>query len=787
MRESDRWPGRDGDDVRRHGIAQLTSREPRMKHADGGNVRERIGGNNPPEPIDTDWEVIPSDDGGVVVRMGGPELLEDDGDDEAEGTYNEDFYQNLALDMDEGDLHEVAEELMEGIESDIQSRVVWMSDYERGIELLGTRLKQPRADATGEGVSQVDHPLLLQSCILYQSNASAEELPAAGPVKIDNGGKSTAITDLDAKQLEKDFNIYLTVHRPEYYPDTQRAIFQRGFGGMMFKKIFHCPIRRAPVSDSIAPGDFIVDNTATSLENCGRKTHRISMRQSVMKRMQFVGAYRDIELQTPVDDVTGIERKTKQVSGIKVTVDHDRDRKYTVYECHCELDLVGDRHMVKGKPSGLPRPYIVAIEKDSREILEIRRNWVEEDELFTERRRFVASGFVPMFGFYATGLLGILGNSNSALTAGWRIMCDKGMFSNFPGGMYLKNGDRQMDNNFRAAPGEFVPVDGGGADDIRKVVAPYPYTEPGLASMQFFQGIETKGEQVGGSASIPVAEGKADTPVGTMLAALEQTSKMISAVHMRSHTAQSLEFQTMLELIREKPEDFVKYFHRDGFWTVERLLSALDNWSLIPRADPNTPTHMHRLLKMMALKQLQQLQPEMYDARKVDEIILRSLGFDDPQEFFVPPAAPGEAPADPSTGIAQIVAQTEGMKVQSKERIEQGKGQLKMIELTAKQRSEQAKLEAAERLETMRIEAAQALMQEREQSATERELLKIAAQAETTEASQMHEAEMGGMQHQQGMQASEADREHQTREGAESRKQAVQLARMKPKPTGGKK
>jgi hypothetical protein len=452
-----------------------------------------------------------------------------------------------------------------------------MANYERGMSILGIELKQPKAEATGEGVSVVDHPLLLEACSLYQSNACAEELPARGPVKIDNGGQSTAITDQDADQLEKDFNKYLTVHRPEYYPDTERMIFQRGFGGMGFKKIFHCPLRRAPVSDTVNGGDFIVSNNATSLENAGRKTHRIKMRPAVMKRMQFVGAYRDVDLQTPTDDLTGIERKTRQIQGIKPQTDLQRDTEFTVYETCVELDMPGDRHTERGKPTGLMRPYIVAIERDSRQVLEIRRNWIDGDDLFTERRRFVASGFLPMFGFYATGLLGVLGNSTSALTAGWRIMCDRGMFANFPGGMYAKNGDRQLDNNFRAAPGEFVPVDISGFDDIRKVVAPYPYSEPGPASQAFFKGIEETAQRVGGAASIPVAEGKADTPVGTMLAALEQTAKMISAVHRRSHAAQSLEFQTLLERIREKPEDFVKYFQADGFWTVERLTNALDN------------------------------------------------------------------------------------------------------------------------------------------------------------------------------------------------------------------
>lgn len=776
MRPEDQWPGQYDDRPQYHGIASLTARPPR--YADGGTVLPMLPGPN--APIDIDWEEIPTGDGGVIVRMGGPELLAENDDDTDSPTYDEEFYRNLAEGMEESDLALIASELLEGIEADIVSMAVWMANYERGMAMLGTEQKPPRAEATGEGVSVVDHPLLLEACILYQSNAAAEELPASGPVKVDNGGQQTAITDEDAKQLEKDFNKYLTVFRPEYYPDSERAIFQRGFGGMSFKKLFHCPLRRAPVSDSIAPGDFIVSNTATSLESCGRKTHRIKMRPSVMKRMQFVGAYRDVDLATPSEDVTGIERKTKNLAGIKVSSDRQEDTEFTVYECCAELDLIGDRHMERGKPTGLPRPYIVTIEKDSRAVLEIRRNWVAEDELFTERRRFVASGFIPMFGFFMTGLLGILGNTNSALTAGWRIMCDKGMFSNFPGGMYAKTGDRQLDNNFRAAPGEFVPVDISGFDDIRKVVAPYPYTEPGPASQAFFKDIADTGARVGGAANIPVAEGKADTPVGTMLAALEQTSKMISAVHRRAHQAQSVEFQTLLELIREKPEDFVKYFQRDGFWSVERLQRALDNWSLIPRADPNTPTQMHRLLKMMALKQLQQLSPNLYDERKVDEIILRTLGFDDPQELFAPPAAPGAMPPDPTLAIAEKVAQTEAMKEQSRQQIEAGKAQVKLA-------TDAAKLQTQQRMQREKLEAERQRQAEKLQADYERELLKIGGQAEQQAQDHQHEAVMSAEDRAAQRTAAEADREHQAREGEATRQHAVKLTRMKPKPAGPKK
>lgn len=718
---------------------------PQLAFSDGMPVLPGLPGG---EPL---AEEIATDDGGVIVRFGGPELLSDPEADE--GDADDRFYENLAETMADSDLDAIAFDLLEAIENDIASRRGWLANYERGMELLGLALKMATGEATGEGVSKVDHPLLLEACILAQSNESAELLPAGGPVKIDNGGQETVITDQLAQQLQDDFNEYLTVHRPEYYPSSERMIWVRVFGGMGFKKLAHCPIRRAPCSDMVDPADLIVNNTATTLDDAGRVTHRIKMRPALMKRMQHVGAYRDVDLQTPVEDLTTVERKTASIAGINPSTTRQQDVDFTVYECCCELDMPGDEHEENGNATGLPRPYIVTIEKDSRQVLEIRRNWIEGDELFTARRRYVGFPFIPMFGFYASGLLTVLGNITTALTAAWRMLLDAGMFANFPGGAYLKTGDRQLSNTFRAAPGQFVPIDAGGKDDIRKMMMAYPYREPGPATQQFVQHIADTGARVGGAAMIPVAEGKADAPVGTTLAALEQASKMIAATHRRAHQAQSLEFQTLLQLIREKPEDFVKYFEREGFWTVERLLEALDTYTLIPRADPNTPTQMHRIIKAMGLKQLEQLAPDRYDGRKVDEHIMRvALGIDDPQEFFAPPAQPGALPPDPTLAVAGMVKETELAKTQQKEAADQRKVELELLKLRQKDEADRAKLRSVEDVTAFR-----------EQAATERELLKLGAQADQQE----------------------LDRSFQASEGEAGRENSMELAKMKP--NGGKK
>lgn len=716
--------------------------------------------------MDADYEEIETPDGGVIVRIGTADQLaraasRDDGEE------GPDFYENLALTMDESALNQIAEELFEGIEADITAATPHMANWERAMSILGLEMKQPRGEATGEGISQVDHPLLLEACLTSQSNECAELYPAKGPVKIDNGGRETAISDELASRLEDDFNEYLTVHRPEYIPDCEEMSFQKNFGGMAFRKVYHCPLRRAPVSDSVSPPNLIVNAQAKSIETALRATHRIRMDPATVKRMQYVGAWRDVDLQTPAEDITLAERKTAAIAGINPSSHRQEDVDYTIYECCCMLDMPGDEHKDEnGRVTGLPRPYIVTIEKDTRQVLEVRRNWVEDDELFTVRRRFIAFRYVPAFGFYSIGLLHILSNTNSALTAGWRIMIDAGMLANFPGGLYLKTGERQQDNNFRAGPGQFAPVDANGADDIRKVVAPYPYREPGPASQAFLEHVAETGARVGGVAQIAVAEGKADAPVGTTLAALEQVSKLISAVHRRAHQSQALEFQTMLGLFRERPEDFVKYFKQEGFWTVERFLEALNTYTLIPRADPNTPTQMHRIIKAMGLKQLEQLAPDRYDGRKVDAHIMRTaLGIDDPEEYFAPPAQPGALPPDPTLAVANLVAQTEANKAATNERIKHMEAQVKIM------------------LERMKLGGQRDIAELKEDGAMSRELLKLEGQ----QAEREHQAAEADIDRDEAAAAQQADHEHQRGEGEASRQSAVQLAKMKPKPAPGGK
>ncbi len=588
-------------------------------------------------------------DGSVVVDLG----------EKANDNEESKFDDNLAEKIDPERLKGLANALIDGITADIGSRSEWETTRTRGIELLGLKLEEPRSDigsssAPLEGMSTVRDGTLMEAVLRFQANAIGELLPADGPVKVKNIGQETGAADQLADAFEKEMNHFLTDVASEYYPDTKRMLFWTGFGGSGWKKVYSDPIRRRPVSESIDANDLIVSNAATDLYNASRITHRITMRPSVMKRMQFLKVYRDVELGQPTPEQNRVELKKEGVEGVRSTAQtRPEDQPYTLYECYCEWDL--DEYaptQFKGKK--IPLPYRVTIDKDSREILEIHRNWRETDEACLRRKYFVRYPFIEGMGIYGIGLVHVLGNAVTALTAGWREMLDAGMFANFPGFVFLKQVGKQLTNEFRIPPGGGVGLDAPNGN-INNAIMPLPYKDVSAGLLGLIKLIQDNTQRLGGTADLPIGEGKQDAPVGTTLALIEQATKIESAVHKGLHHAQAEEFQLLKERFREDPEAFWRHQPEGATqWTEQTFLAALDNCDMVPVADPNTPSHMHRLMKAQALLQLAQLAPKLFDERAVATRFLEMLKIDDVDSLFAPANQNPQPDPNMLTAVAKL-------------------------------------------------------------------------------------------------------------------------------------
>ena len=584
-------------------------------------------------------------DGSIEFSLDGEPL------EKADKPKREGWFDNLAEDISQDELRRIAEELMKGIEGDLKSRQEWVEDRAQGIKLLGLKVEIPglagAADgAPVEGMSRVRHPLLLEAVLRFQANARSELLPTDGPVKIrEDNNNATDATDELANDLENDLNHYLTATAREYYPDTDRMLLMLGFGGTAFKKVYFCPLRNRPVSESIDADDFIVNNSATDIYNATRATHRIYMKPSTVKRMQILGVYRDIDLsQAKQIKLDAAQREKKAQQGISENgADDPDDRDREIYECYCELEIKGFEHRRAGKETGLEIPYRVTIDVSSHEILSIVRNYDEDTKDLPEpRQSFVKYTFVPGMGFYDIGLLHILGNTTNALTAAWREMLDAGMYANFPGFLYSDAGARQNTNIFRIPPGGGALIKTGGAP-IQDAVMPLPYKDVGPGLMSLVENINQTGMRVGGTSEQAVGEGKQDAPVGTTIALIDQATKILSSVHKRMHNAQSEEFELLVRCFRENPESFWQKNKQPARkWDEETFIRAINQIDLVPQADPNTASQTQRLMKVMALKQLQAANPTMYDPIAVDRMALQSIGWSNPEQFMVPPQAMGQ-------------------------------------------------------------------------------------------------------------------------------------------------
>jgi len=600
-------------------------------------------------------------DGGVVVQLN-PQA----------GTAAEpgEFYANLASEINEYDLGRIAIEVVEAVEADDRSRQEWLNNVASGMKLLGLTLDQAAGDvgsssAPVEGMSTVKSPLLLEACLRAWANAVGEMLPAAGPCKVKDDGPisgppgqndplATAMPGMSRDQLatalERDMNHYLTTTASEYYPDTSNMLlWDVAFKGCGIKKVYRCPMRRRPVSESVPIKDFIVSDATKDLRSCARITHQIAMRPSVMKRMMRLGAYIEVDLTPPGRVENAVTNEIAIVQGVQPVDHRPEDEPYNLYETQCELDLP-EFTPPQFKDSGIPLPYVVTIDKDSRQVLAIRRDWSEDDEECERKQLYVKYPYVPGPGFYGTGLLGILGNTSLAMTSALREALDAGMFASFPGFLYAKIAGRQLTNEFRVGPGQGVGIELPAGMKIGDAVMKLPYSDatPGLMTM--IDKLTEQAQRLGNMAELPVGEGKQDAPVGTTLALLEQATKVEAAAHKGMHNAQADELQLLAEVFREYPDDFWKFNKRCATkWDADMLRMALDNEYLVPASDPNIPSQMHRIANAMGLVQLAS-SPQFGPLMDTEEVLLRVIrdGLrQNPNGLIKPPAA--SAPqADPA-------------------------------------------------------------------------------------------------------------------------------------------
>jgi hypothetical protein len=528
-----------------------------------------------------------------------------------------DFNANLAEILDEGVLTTLADELLGDFQSDLDARKDWMQTYVDGLELLGMKIEdrtEPWPGACG-----VYHPLLSEALVKFQSETIMETFPAQGPVKTQIIGKETPEKREAAMRVQQDMNYQLTEKMPEYRPEHERMLWGLGLAGNAFKKVYYDPSLERQVAIFVPAEDIVVPYGASSLLTSERVTHVMRKTENELKKLQVAGFYRDVELDDPVDTFDEVEKKIAEKMGFRATTDN----RFKILEMHINLDLEGFEDVDEdGEPTGIALPYVVTIEKGTQTILSIRRNWNPEDDLKAKRNHFVHYGYVPGFGFYCFGLIHLIGAFAKSGTSLIRQLVDAGTLSNLPGGFKTK-GLRIKGDDTPIAPAEFRDVDVS-SGSIKDNIMTLPYKEPSQVLAALMDKIIDEGRRFASAADLKISDMSAQSPVGTTLAILERTLKIMSAVQARIHYAMRQEFKLLKDIIRDYTPPDYSYEPEDG--TRRAKQSDYDQVDVIPVSDPNAATMSQKVVQYQAVLQLAQSAPQLYDLAQLHRQMLDVLG-----------------------------------------------------------------------------------------------------------------------------------------------------------------
>ena len=585
------------------------------------------------EIVNPDAVSMETDDGGVIIDFTG---------ETTQSLIGPEHDSNLAEFLDESDLQAMASELVEDFNSDRESRADWARAYVKGLDLLGMKIEdrqQPWAGASG-----VFHPVLTESVVRFQAQAMGELYPASGPVRTKIMGKITPEKSDQANRVQNEMNYLLTEEMTEYRDELEQMLFKLPLAGSAFKKVYYDPLMDRPCAVFVPSEDFVASYGTTDLMTCPRYTHVMKKTKNEILELQVAGFYKDIDLPDPAPDFSDIQEKYDELDGESAIVEDD-DR-YTILEMHIDINMPEEFD----DPDGIARPYVITIEKSSQEILAIRKNWYEDDPKKRKRQHFVHYKYLPGLGFYGTGLIHLIGGLAKSATSILRQLIDAGTLSNLPAGLKAR-GMRIKGDDTPLMPGEFRDVDvPGGA--IRDSITFIPYKEPSSVLYSLLGNIVEEGRRIGSVADIQVGDMNAQAPVGTTLALLERSMKVMSGVQARLHAAMKKELRLLAKIVHDyMPAEYA--YEMDGnFNRIEDFDKRVD---VIPVSDPNAATMSQRIMQYQAALQLAQQAPQLYDMGMLHRQMLEVLGIQDASDII---KLPDEIkPADPVTENMMIMKQ----------------------------------------------------------------------------------------------------------------------------------
>ena len=590
------------------------------------------------EVIDPDAVSVTDDDGSVAIVLDS-EMQED--------MIGPDHSSNLAEYLQEGELEAMASDLIEAFNSDRTSRKDWASSYVKGLDLLGLKIEE--RDQPWPGACGVFHPVLTESVVRFQAQAITEIFPASGPVRTQVVGKYSDEKSNQAQRVEEEMNYLTTEVMTEYRDEFEQLLFKLPLAGSAYKKVYYDPMLERPVAMFVPAEDFVISYGASDLPTCERYTHVMKKTPNEVLKLMVSGFYRDIDLPDPSPEQSDIEEKYDEIDG-ESGFAMDSDDRFTILEMHVDIDLPEPF----SDPDGIARPHVITIDKSSRSVLSVRRNYYENDEKKRKRLHFVHYPYLPGLGFYGIGLIHLIGGLTKSATSILRQLVDAGTLANLPAGLKAR-GLRIKGDDSPLMPGEFRDVDiPGGA--IRDNIYPLPYKEPSSVLYQLLGNIVEEGRRIGSVADVDISSANANAPVGTTLALLERSMKVMSGVQARLHAALRKELRILAKVVHDFMPEAYDYEIEGSHNRVKDFDGRVD---VFPVSDPNASTMSQRVIQYQAALQLAQQAPQIYDLGRLHRQMLEVLGIKEADKIV---KLEGDIePTDPVTENMKILQQ-EGVK-----------------------------------------------------------------------------------------------------------------------------
>jgi hypothetical protein len=551
----------------------------------------------------------------------------------------DDFDANLAEELDDGALEEMAAQLSGDIDADRNSRGDWEKAYVNGLKLMGLQIEE--RTEPWNGASGVFHPMITEAVVRFQSETITETFPAQGPVRTKIVGKETAEKKEASIRVQDDMNFQLTEVMQEFRPEHERMLWSLPATGSAFKKVYFDPNLGRQVSVFVPAEDILLPYGTSEIQTCYRVTHVMRKTKNDILKLQVAGFYLDDDIGDPDKATDEINKAKDKETGFSDL----NDDRFTLYESHVDLDLPGFEDKDEdGEPTGIALPYVVTMVRGTNQVLSIRRNWRPDDELKLKRQHFVHYQYIPGFGAYGFGLFHLIGGFANSATSLMRQLIDAGTLSNLPGGLKSR-GLRIKGDDTPIAPGEFRDADVG-SGTLRDNILPLPYKEPSQVLFTLLNSVVEEGRRFAATADLQVSDMSANSPVGSTLALLERQLKVMTAVQARVHFALKQELQLLAGIIRDYTPDEYTY-EPDGEVGPRAKGSDYDNVNILPVSDPNAATLSQRVVQYQAVIQLAQSAPQIYNLPELHRGMLDVLGIKNADKLV--PLPDDQKPKDPVT------------------------------------------------------------------------------------------------------------------------------------------